>query len=277
MTAPSDFKAMDRFANKLCQRVLLTNDDGIHAVGLNHLFGLAAALADEVYLVAPEQDCSGQAQSLTLHTPLRVQAYDTHRYGVSGTPADCVLVGLKDIVPGPVDLVLSGINRGANVGDAVNFSGTLGAAKVAAQFGVPAIGLSQAFKHPEHIFWDNAITFTAIIVRQLLQCQWPKTPCVNVNFPAVPAQQVEGISWCEGSEGSIRNVLVDKRMDPRNRHYYWLDFEHDYKQVTAAETDIATMRRRHIAVQCLNQANPFATGIAVIPDFANSKKEMPYD
>lgn len=262
---------------KPCRRILITNDDGIHAIGINKLYELAWRLADDVYLVAPEQDCSGQAQSLTLHTPLRVQAYDKHRFGVNGTPADCVLVGLKDIVAGPVDLVLSGINRGANVGDAVNFSGTLGAAKVAAQFGVPAIGLSQAFKHPEQIYWQNSVTFTAAIVCQLLGCQWQKTPCINVNFPAVPAHEVEGISWCEGSEGSIRNVLVDKRTDPRNRHYFWLDFEHDYKQVTAVETDIATMRRRHIAVQCLNQANPFSTGTAVVPDFKDYTTEMPYD
>ena len=261
----------------LLQRILITNDDGIDAEGIAHLQALAGELAGEVYVVAPNQDCSGQAQSLSLHTPLRVTEHGDRRFSVNGTPADCVLLGLNSLLPGPVDVVLSGINRGANVGDAVGFSGTLGAAKVAAQFGVPAIGLSQAFKRADQIYWSTAKTYAASIIRELLALKWQKAPCVNINFPAIPPQQVQGVDWCEGSEGSIKRVATDCRRDPRNRAYYWLEFEHDYRPITAETSDISTMRKHHIAVQSLNQPNPYPAGTRVVPAFNTTNTETPYD
>lgn len=260
-------------SDKICRTILVTNDDGVHAEGIQHLFRIARSLAGQVYLVAPERDSSGQAQSLSLHTPLRITEHDTDQFSVNGTPADCVLLGIKQIAKQPVDLVLSGINRGANVGDAVGFSGTLGAAKVAAQFKVPAIGFSQAFKRPDTIHWPTSQQYTASLVRYLYSLKWLKTFCINVNFPAVSVEDVAGASWCDGSEGSIQSVNIDARVDPRNRDYFWLDFQHNYRAVDAPNSDIATLREHKIAVQSLNQANPVASGTAIVAEPTKQKEE----
>ncbi|MEC9260432.1 MAG: 5'/3'-nucleotidase SurE [Pseudomonadota bacterium] len=260
-------------SKKLCQTILITNDDGVHAEGIQHLWSIAQTLADTVYLVAPERDSSGQAQSLSLHTPLRINAHGNKQFSVNGTPADCVLLGMREIARQPVDLVLSGINRGANVGDAVGFSGTLGAAKVAAQFGVPAFGFSQAFKHADRIHWPTSVAYTAALVSYLFRIPWAKAPCVNVNFPSIPVASVAGASWCNGSEGSIQNVHVDARQDPRLRQYYWLNFEHNYRNIKTPCADISTLREHKIAVQSLNQANPFEAGTEIVLDKSSVKKE----
>lgn len=257
--------------------VLVTNDDGIEAEGIRYLYDIARGLARQVVVIAPTQDCSGRGQALSLHSPLRVKQVKANHYAVTGSPADCVLLGLNELIDGPVDLVLSGINRGANVGDAVPFSGTLGAASVASQFGVAAAGLSQAFKDPRHIHWQSAQQLAAPLLTHLLSIDWSVTPCLNINFPAVSIHRIQGIRWCEGSRGSIRRVRVDARTDPRQRQYYWLDFEHDYKNVQAPQSDVATLRSRHVAVQSLNQVNPVASGTAIMPNLLNAIAESPYE
>jgi len=155
-------------------RVLITNDDGIDAPGLAVLEAVAATLAGEVWVVAPEHDQSGVSHSISLHGPLRVRRRDERRFGVAGTPADCVIVGLRQVMPVPPDLVLSGINRGANLGVETVFSGTVGGAMAGLLFGVPSIALSQAFSDRAAVRWDTARRLAPAVLRRLVKAEWTR-------------------------------------------------------------------------------------------------------
>ena len=152
-------------------RILLTNDDGIRAHGLKVLEKIARDLSDDVWIVAPAEEQSGAGRSLTLHSPLRVRQYDERRFSVSGTPTDCVLMGVQDIIPGKKpDLVLSGVNRGQNIAEDTSFSGTIAAAMFGMQLGIPSIALSQSqnFRERGSLPWDTARTWGAKTLRPLL-------------------------------------------------------------------------------------------------------------
>ena len=128
-------------------RILVTNDDGIHSEGLDICAEIARALSDDVWIVAPEHDQSGVAHSLSLNDPLRLRQIGDRRYAVRGTPTDCVIMGVRHVLDGKqVDLVLSGVNRGRNVGEDVIYSGTVAGAMEGALLGIPSIALSQSYK-----------------------------------------------------------------------------------------------------------------------------------
>ena len=202
--------------------VLITNDDGIDAPGLEVLEAVAATLAREVWVVAPEHDQSGVSHSISLHTPLRVRRRGAHRFGVSGTPADCVIVGLRQVMPVPPDLVLSGINRGANLGVETVFSGTVGGAMTGLLLGVPSIALSQAFSDREAVRWDTARQLAPWVIRTLLEADWAYAACLNVNFPDVPADRAGPLTVTRQGQGLMKGVDVTMRLDPRGLEYGWL-------------------------------------------------------
>ena len=233
-------------------RVLLTNDDGIDADGLTHLKTIAAQVADEVWVVAPEQDQSGSSHSVTLHDPIRCRRLGDRHYSISGTPSDCVLMATEHLMrDAPPDLVLSGINRGANVSDSVAYSGTLGAAMTALVMGVPAIALSQAFHSPEPVPWETALQYAPPLIRDLAAANRGADLCFNVNFPAITPDSVDGRAVCRQGRGSIAGVRVEARVDTRDKPYYWFAFRHDYSGVTATDTDIHALRRNRIAISPL--------------------------
>src|SRR4249919_4291229 len=126
-------------------RILITNDDGVHARGLEVLEEIARALSDDVWIVAPETDQSGVSHSLSLNDPLRLRELSERHFAVKGTPTDCVIMGARHVLPAPPDLVLSGVNRGRNAAEDVLYSGTVAAAKEACVLGIPSFALSQAF------------------------------------------------------------------------------------------------------------------------------------
>ncbi|TIY03067.1 MAG: 5'/3'-nucleotidase SurE, partial [Mesorhizobium sp.] len=128
-------------------RILLTNDDGIHAEGLASLERIARTLSDDVWVVAPEQDQSGYAHSLSISEPLRLRKIGEKHFAVRGTPTDCVIMGVKKILPAAPDLILSGVNSGANIADDVTYSGTVAGAMEGALLGVRSIALSQAYSY----------------------------------------------------------------------------------------------------------------------------------
>src|ERR1700722_6106216 len=170
-------------------RILITNDDGIEAPGIAVLEGVAALLAREVWVVAPEQDQSGVSHSISLHLPLRVSERGERRFGVSGTPADCIFVAARQIMPAPPDLVLSGINRGANLGVETVFSGTVGGAMAGLLLGVASLALSQPFSDREGVRWDTARQLAPGVIRTLWEAEGAYGACLNVNFPDVPADR----------------------------------------------------------------------------------------
>lgn len=231
----------------LVQRILITNDDGIAAPGLEILAEIAGRLAEEVWVVAPEHDRSGAGQSISLHTPLRVYAAGHQRYAVSGTPADCVLYALAEwFGETPPDLVLSGVNCGANISDSVQYSGTVGAVLTAEHMGIPAIALSQAFLNRDGIDWSPVRRFGEAIIRQLWQ---PGQPCCwNVNFPACDADEVVDAQWAFQSSGSIQRTRLISGLDGRSLPYWWLGFERNSQHIVAPDADVTVLRNRGVAV-----------------------------
>lgn len=207
----------------LFDRVLLTNDDGFDAPGLAVLERVAAQLAREVWIVAPAEDQSGTSHSLSLHEPLRVHRKDDRRFAVRGTPGDCVAIAvshlMKDARP---DAVLSGVNRGANLGTETVFSGTVGAAMTSMLLGVPAIALSQAFTDRHAVPWDTALAHAPDVVRRLVAAGWDSDVCLNVNFPARPAQDVRGLKATNQGAGTLQGVEIVSGRDPRDIEYHWL-------------------------------------------------------
>lgn len=232
----------------MLDRVLLTNDDGIDAPGMAVLEEIAAQLAREVWVVAPEHDQSGQSHAISLHHALRVSERGVRRYGITGTPGDCAAMGICHLMADdPPDLVLSGVNRGLNLGMETVFSGTVGGAMTAMMLGVPAIALSQAFTDRRNVPWDTARTLGAETVRQLLAIGWSRDACLNVNFPPVPAEQAGPLTLARQGVGLVAGMNVDTRVDPRGMTYHWLNFRRGERQ-QGPESDYSAMRAGKIVV-----------------------------
>jgi 5'-nucleotidase len=219
--------------------VLITNDDGIDAPGLAVLEAVAATLASEVWVVAPEHDQSGVSHSISLHTPLRVRRRGDRRFAVTGTPGDCVIVGLRHMMSTLPDLVLSGINRGANLGVETVFSGTVGGAMAGLLFGVPSIALSQAFSDRDAVRWDTARQLAPGVLRRLLKADWAGGACLNVNFPDVPAERAGLLTVTRQGRGLMKGIEVTMRVDPRGGEYGWLHITREQSaDATGTETEV---------------------------------------
>lgn len=209
-------------------RILITNDDGIHADGLEALERIAARLSDDVWVVAPEYEQSGASRALTLADPIRVRQLSERRFATTGTPTDCVMLGINDLVSGGrPDLVLSGVNRGANLAEDVTMSGTVAGAIEGMALGVPSIALSQmGFYEPGQSF-EAAETFGPGIIKRLVELGWPSDVVLNINFPN---GAVENIKEVEVTRQGFRDFQVrhaEKRLDLRGRDYYWVGFRQE--------------------------------------------------
>lgn len=206
-------------------RILLSNDDGFDAPGMEVLKKIAYALSDEVIIVAPAKEQSGASRSLTLHDPLRVNKISDTEYSVEGTPTDCVMMALNHLFPDQKpDLVLSGVNRGGNLGEDVLYSGTVAAASEGTLLGVPSIAISQCIFDSDRIFWETAEKLAPAIIRKLLELDWGSDTLMNINFPAVPADQVKGVVVTRQGKRDLSNLLIDARIDARGRDYFWLGY-----------------------------------------------------
>jgi 5'/3'-nucleotidase len=214
----------------ILHRVLLTNDDGIDAPGLQVLEQVAATLAREVWVVAPEHDQSGTSHSLSLHAPLRVSAKGERRFAVLGTPGDCVVMGLRQLMQdAPPDLILSGINRGANLGVETVFSGTVGAAMTGLLLGIPSIALSQAFSDRAAVPWATAAHHAPEVIRRVLALDWRNGACLNINFPDCEPERAGPLTVTRQGAGLLDGVEVVSRTDPRGLPYHWLQMRRSEK------------------------------------------------
>jgi 5'-nucleotidase len=204
-------------------RVLLTNDDGVAAPGLLALARAFSRVAT-TFVVAPEHERSAASHAITLHKPLRaarsvLAGTDVPAWATNGTPADCVVLALLDLLAQPPDVVVSGINAGANLGMDLVYSGTVSGAVEAALFGIAAIAVSVAAIRDIH--WAPAADFATLLVSRVAQHGLPRDTFLNVNLPNRPAAEIAGVEITRQS--SRRYVSrVDKRTDPRGRDYYWL-------------------------------------------------------
>ena len=221
-------KTASKKSAKQGPRILVTNDDGIHAPGLQVLIRIAQQLSDDVWVAAPEEEQSGSAHSLSLANPIRMRQLSPRKFAVKGTPSDCVLMAVRHVIKDrQPDLVLSGVNRGQNIADDVTYSGTIAAAMEGTQLGVPSIALSQAFGFGESrtVKWATAEHHAPDIIRKLVASGWPKDVLININFPDVVPQSVKGIEVTAQGKRDQSLVRVEERIDARANPYYWLGFE----------------------------------------------------
>ncbi|NQV46881.1 MAG: 5'/3'-nucleotidase SurE [Rhodospirillaceae bacterium] len=212
----------DRVPDISRARVLISNDDGVHAPGLKMLEKVMRKMAKDVWVVAPETEQSAAAHSLTLRRPLRIRKLTARRFAVDGTPTDSVLMGINQVMKdNPPDLVLSGVNRGGNMGDDVTYSGTVAAALEGTLMGLPAIALSQVTEDGHPTKWSTAEHWLVKVLKGLTGMTFPPTVLINVNFPNVPAASVSGIEvTCQGR----RKIGGDlsQGVDPRGEDYFWV-------------------------------------------------------
>ncbi len=228
-------------------RILICNDDGVDAPGIAIMENIARKLSDDVWIVAPAQEQSGAGRSLSLTNPLRLNHLDDRRYSVAGTPTDCVMMALREVLDGPPDLLLSGVNRGANIAEDITYSGTIAAAMEGTLLGIPSIAMSQVGLHGDDIKWHTAETFGPDIVRRLVDAGWPQDVLMNVNFPNVEPEEVNGIHSVPHGRRDQSNVTLDKREDGRGIPYYWLGLRRQ-KSMPPPGTDIGTIWRGGISV-----------------------------
>ncbi|MEW9854224.1 5'/3'-nucleotidase SurE [Novosphingobium sp. M1R2S20] len=235
-------------------RILLTNDDGINAPGLYVLEKIAGQLSDDIWICAPAEEQSGAGHSLTLTRPVRLREHAPRRFSVTGTPTDAVTMGLRKVLPGPPDLILSGVNRGANLGDDVTYSGTVSAALEGALAGIRSIALSQVYTREG---MGNAVSFAAAeewgpkVIAPLLEAPFASRTLVNINFPAVSAEEVQGIRVVrQGFHDYARGSLVEG-IDPRGFPYYWFGL-HGIEHTPGHNTDLEAIAEGYISVTPLH-------------------------
>lgn len=233
-------------------RYLLTNDDGIYARGLSALYEELSRDAD-CLIVAPEVEQSAVGHAITLSRPLMVRRAEKNGrfrgYAVAGTPADCVKIGLRELADGPIDLVVSGINKGANVGVNVLYSGTVSAATEGIILGVPSLAVSLDTHR------DADFSVAARFARKIAAFMIQKGPFVktvlNVNVPALPESEIKGIAVTKQGQHIFRETF-EKRTDPRENTYYWLGGEAPFPGTEAPDSDAGALHRGMISITPLH-------------------------
>lgn len=266
-------------------RLLISNDDGIFALGIRTLADTLAAAGHQVTVVCPDRERSATGHGLTLHKPIRAEQITAvfqpavQAWACSGTPSDCVKLALGALLPEPPEMVLSGINHGANLGTDVLYSGTVSAAMEGVIEGIPSAAFSLTNAAAET--FQPAANFARVLLEQLVQSPLPQGTLLNINVPAVPAADIAGVQITR--QGVRRYIdLFEKRVDPRGKTYYWLagevleDVEEpslespdlkakpnaDRAWLQAVPTDVQAIRQNYITVTPLQYNLTCTTGIA---------------
>jgi 5'-nucleotidase len=232
-------------------KILVTNDDGYASPGIVALADALNVLG-EVTVVAPDHDNSGIGHQISIKHPVRVSEIPgrgVRTFRCSGTPADCVVIGAFDVCGGMPSLVVSGINRGANMGDDLNYSGTVAAATEGVVVGVPAMAISLAASWPEHSdehHWDVAAQVGVRFAREILAGGLPRLTLLNVNVPNLPLEDIRGARWTRQGRKNYRD-RVERRNDPRGNTYFWLWGAFDQADIVDG-TDLAAIRDGYVSV-----------------------------
>jgi 5'-nucleotidase len=237
-------------------RILITNDDGIHSPGLAVAETIARSITDDVWVVAPETEQSGASHSLTLALPLRLRQVEAQKFAVTGTPTDCVMMGVAEILKDrKPDLVLSGVNRGSNIADDVTYSGTIAGAMEGTSLGIRSIALSQAYGFEEgyKIRWQCAEAHGPAVIRKLVEIGWPEPQEVlmNVNFPDCEPENVAGIEVTEQGKRDMQTAVMERRVDLRRNPYYWIGFKRVRSNPNKG-TDLRAIYEKRISITPLH-------------------------
>ena len=236
-------------------RILLTNDDGVNAPGLKVLERIARTFSDDVWIVAPTEEQSGAGHSLTLTRPVRLRKLGERRFCVAGTPTDAVMMGLAHIMKeARPDLVLSGVNRGANLGEDCTYSGTVSAAMEGALAGIPSIALSQSYAREgmgDTVPFAAAEAWAERVLRPLIETEMAPRTLVNVNFPALPPDDVRGIRVCQQGLRDYGRLQLVQRTDTRGYDYFWFGLG-PMIQTPGHSTDLEAVADGYVAVTPLH-------------------------
>lgn len=233
-------------------KILLTNDDGYNTPGILSLY---KTLGDchEVILVAPDREKSAVSHAISLNKPLRIDRVDLKcggkGYAVSGTPADCVKLGLFEFFSSPPDLVLSGINPGSNTGININYSGTVAAAREAALNGIPGMAVS-IYNRGKVLDFNGMARYTARLVDKICDAPLPKGTFLNINAPDIPVNTVRGVKITRQDSRNLSKQF-EKRSDPKNKSYYWyssIGQRSDVQQQDGIDTDVSVLSRNYISI-----------------------------
>ncbi len=225
-------------------KILVTNDDGIHAPGIIELAHALDECGHEVIVVAPEMERSASSHSITLHTPLRIIEKGKNLFAVTGSPADCVILALEVIVKDGCDLVVSGINNGPNLGEDILYSGTVAAAIEAMYFGVPAIAVSMNSRASD--FFPTAAQCICHLLKKNIHSIIEKEEILNINIPSVPLQDIRGFLLTKTGHRTYRE-FVHQQEDPRGRKIYWIGGDKP-EWLEEDETDIAAVGNNYVSI-----------------------------
>ena len=234
-------------------KILVTNDDGIHAPGLDVAERIARSLSEEVWVVAPETDQSGIAHALTLSDPIRMRQAGERRYAIRGTPTDCVIMGFKVVIGEKPDLVISGVNRGQNMADDILYSGTVAGAMEGTLLGIPSIALSQAygFDTRDSPLWETAEAHGPRVISTLIEQGFGGGILFNINFPNCAPAAVRGTVLTRQGRRVPDWLKVEQRSDGRGFPYYWIGFQRS-RMDPEAGTDLHAIAHDHISVTPLS-------------------------
>jgi 5'-nucleotidase len=265
-------------------RILLTNDDGVNAGGLKVLERIARRFSDDIWIVAPTEEQSGAGHSLTLSRPVRLRKLGERRFCVTGTPTDAVMMAVAHLMKDdPPDLVLSGVNRGANLGEDVTYSGTVSAAMEGAMAGIPAVALSQAYAREgmgdtwtglpsQRPGLDSApTTFAAAeawaeaVLRPIVEGGMQPRTLVNVNFPGLPPERVKGIRVAAQGRHDYARLRIVERTDPRGYGYFWFGLA-PMVETPGHATDLEVVADGYVAVTPLHLDLTHAPSLASLAE-----------
>lgn len=219
-------------SSKKTPLILVSNDDGFYSEGIKTLAKALRSIG-QVVTVAPDQERSAASHSLTLHRPLRVKKIATDVYAVDGTPTDCITIAVKELLPRAPDLIVSGINNGANLGDDVHYSGTVSAAVEGGIMGIPSIAISLMSREEGH--FDTAAQFAVRLSKKALKEGIPSGVILNVNVPNVSLKQIKGYQFTKQGKRNYGDIIAE-RIDPRGKKYYWIGGdEHGFEDISQSD------------------------------------------
>ena len=224
--------------------ILLSNDDGINSSGLNALTGALDHFGN-IFIVAPDREQSACSHALSIHRPLRIDKISTNSYSVDGTPTDCINLAvngiLKDNKP---DLIVSGINKGENLGDDITYSGTVSAAIEGTLLGIPSIAISLEGRNEYN--YESSLHFSAVVAQYVLQNGLPRDILLNVNIPKLPLQEIKGIKITRQGKRIYNDSIVEK-VDPRGKEYYWIG-GNELDSVEIENSDIDALKKGYVSI-----------------------------
>ncbi len=227
--------------------ILVTNDDGVHSPGILALYNEIKKLGDS-YIIAPDRERSAVSHSLTLHRPLKAEKIEDHVYSINGTPTDCVTLGINKLLPEKPALVVSGINKGENLGDDISYSGTVSATIEGTIFGIPSIAFSLI--NGKHYYFDTASFFAFKIASIVLKNSLPYDTLLNVNIPNVPKEEINGIKFTRQGK-KIYDNSIHETYNPWGEKYYWIGGGNPYWE-HGEDTDIEAVQGNFISITPLH-------------------------